>query len=336
MPVSNRYSRQTLLKSIQKEGQKKLANSHVVVIGCGALGTTIANNLARSGIGHIKLIDRDIIELNNLQRQNLFNEHDVGLPKASIAAEKLKDVNSEIKIDSVIDDVTHKNIENLIKDVDVVLDGTDNMLVRFLINDACVKHNIPWVYGGAIETYGMTMNIIPNKTPCFRCIIQDLPDAGLLPTCDTVGVLNSIPTIISSIQSTEAIKILLKKDVNKDLLIYDVWSHDFQKIRIKKKKHCECCGKHNYEFLNAKKKETMISLCGRGAIQIIPAKSMKISFEALAKKLQKLGEVENREIILRFRIPKYELNVFRNGRTIIIGTNDKKIAKSLYAKYIGL
>jgi len=336
MPVSNRYSRQTLLKSIQKEGQKKLANSHVVVIGCGALGTTIANNLARSGIGHIKLIDRDIIELNNLQRQNLFNEHDVGLPKASIAAEKLKDVNSEIKIDSVIDDVTHKNIENLIKDVDVVLDGTDNMLVRFLINDACVKHNIPWVYGGAIETYGMTMNIIPNKTPCFRCIIPDLPDAGLLPTCDTVGVLNSIPTIISSIQSTEAIKILLKKDVNKDLLIYDVWSHDFQKIRIKKKKHCECCGKHNYEFLNAKKKETMISLCGRGAIQIIPAKSMKISFEALAKKLQKLGEVENREIILRFRIPKYELNVFRNGRTIIIGTNDKKIAKSLYAKYIGL
>ena len=336
MPVSNRYSRQTLLKSIQKEGQKKLANSHVVVIGCGALGTTIANNLARSGIGHIKLIDRDIIELNNLQRQNLFNEHDVGLPKASIAAEKLKDVNSEIKIDSVIDDVTHKNIENLIKDVDVVLDGTDNMLVRFLINDACVKHNIPWVYGGAIETHGMTMNIIPNKTPCFRCIIQDLPDAGLLPTCDTVGVLNSIPTIISSIQSTEAIKILLKKDVNKDLLIYDVWSHDFQKIRIKKNKHCECCGKHNYEFINAKKKETMISLCGRGAIQITPAKSMNISFDELANKLQKVGEVENRKAILRFKIPKYELNVFRNGRTIIIGTNDKKIAKSLYAKYIGL
>jgi len=333
MPVN---SRQTLLKNIQKEGQKKLAKSHVVIIGCGALGTTIANNLVRSGIGHIKLVDRDIIELNNLQRQNLFNENDVGLPKASIAAGKLKEINSEIKIECIIDDVTHKNIESLIKDIDVVLDGTDNMLVRFLINDACVKHSIPWVYGGAIETYGMTMNLIPNKTPCFRCAIHDLPDAGLIPTCDTVGVLNSIPTIISSIQSTEAIKILLKKDVNKDLLIYDVWSHDFQKIRIKKKKHCECCGKHNYEFLNAEKKETMISLCGRGAIQIIPAKSMKISFEELAKKLQKLGEVENREIILRFRIPKYELNVFRNGRTIIIGTNDKKIAKSLYAKYIGL
>jgi len=336
MPVSNRYSRQTLLKNIQEVGQKKLAKSRVIIIGCGALGTTIANNLARSGIGHIKLIDRDIIELNNLQRQNLFNETDVGLPKASIAAGKLKEINSEIKIECIIDDVTHKNIESLIKDIDVVLDGTDNMLVRFLINDACVKHNIPWVYGGAIETYGMTMNIIPNKTPCFRCAIQDLPDAGLLPTCDTVGVLNSIPTIISSIQSTEAIKILLKKDVNKDLLIYDVWSHDFQKIRIKKKEHCECCGKHNYEFSNAKKKETMISLCGRGAIQITPAKSMTISFEELANKLQNAGEVENREIILRFKIPKYELNVFRNGRTIIIGTNDKKIAKSLYAKYIGI
>jgi len=264
MPVNERYSRQTLLKNIQKDGQKKLAKSRIIVIGCGALGTTIANNLVRSGIGHIKLVDRDIIELNNLQRQNLFNENDVGLPKASSAAEKLKEVNSGIKIEYVIDDVTHKNIESLIKDVDVVLDGTDNMLVRFLINDACIKHNKPWVYGGAIETYGMT-----------------LPAAGLLPTCDTVGVLNSIPTIIASIQSTEAIKILLKKEINKDLLIYDVWSHDFQKIKIKKKKHCECCSNHKYEFLNAEKKEMMISLCGLGAIQITPAKSMNISFDEL-------------------------------------------------------
>lgn len=335
MPVNERYNRQTLLKNIQIEGQKKLAKSCVVVIGCGALGTTIANNLVRSGIGHIILVDRDIIELNNLQRQNLFNENDIGLPKASIAAEKLKVINSEIKIEYIIDDVTHKNIETLIKDADVVLDGTDNMLIRFLINDVCVKHNIPWIYGGAIETHGMTMNIIPNKTPCFRCLIQDLPEAGSLPTCDTVGVLNSIPGIIASIQSTEAIKIFLKKNINKDLLIYDIWSHNFQKIRIKRKKDCECCSNHNYEFLNAKKKETMISLCGRGAIQITPAKSMNISFEDLAKNLQKLGDVEIREIILRFKVPGYELNVFRNGRTIIVGTNDKKVAKSLFSKYIG-
>jgi adenylyltransferase/sulfurtransferase len=336
MPVNERYSRQILLKNIQEDGQKILSKSKVAIIGCGALGTTIADSLVRSGVGHIRLIDRDIIELNNLQRQNLFNEHDVGLPKAYVAAENLKEANSEIKIEYIIDDVNHKNIVKFIKDVDVVLDGTDNMLIRFLINDACVKHNIPWVYGGAIETYGMTMNIIPQKTPCFRCIIHDLPATGLLPTCDTVGVLNSIPNIIASIQSTETIKIILKKNVNNDLLIYDIWSHDFQKIKIKKKNDCICCTQHEYEFLNAIKSENMIFLCGKGAIQITPAKMMELSFEDLAQKLQKVGDVENREVILRFNIPNYELNIFRNGRTIIIGTNDKKIAKSLYSKYVGL
>jgi len=336
MPVNERYSRQILLKNIQEDGQKILSKSKIAIIGCGALGTTIADNLARSGVGYIRLIDRDIIELNNLQRQNLFNEYDVGLPKASVAAENLKKVNSGIKIEYIIDDVNHKNIVKFIKDVDVVIDGTDNMLIRFLINDACVKHNIPWVYGGAIETYGMTMNIIPNKTPCFRCIISDLPDTGLLPTCDTVGVLNAIPNIIASIQSTETIKIILKKNVNNCLLIYDVWSHDFQKIKIRKKNDCQCCTKHDYEFLNAIKSENMVSLCGKGAIQITPAKMMEISFEKLARKLRKVGNVQNRKVILRFKIPNYELNIFRNGRTIIIGTNDKKIAKSLYSKYVGL
>jgi adenylyltransferase/sulfurtransferase len=335
MPVNDRYSRQILLKNIQEDGQKKLAKSNVVVIGCGALGTTIANNLVRSGIGHVKIVDRDIVELNNLQRQNLFDEDGVGFPKASTATEKLEKINSDIKIDYVVDDVNHENIENIIKNMDIVLDGTDNMLIRFLINDACVKHGIPWVYGGAIETYGMTMNIIPDETPCFRCVVHDLPEAGLLPTCDTVGVLNSIPGIIASVQSTEALKILLDKNINRNLLTYDVWNHDFHNMEVKRKKDCVCCVKHNFEFLNAEKKETMILLCGGGAIQITPANSMKISFEELVEKLQKLGKVENREIILRFKISDYELNIFRNGRTIIMGTNDMKTAKSLYAKYIG-
>jgi adenylyltransferase/sulfurtransferase len=336
MPANNRYSRQILLKNIQLEGQIKLKRSKILVIGCGALGTTIANNLVRSGIGYIKLIDRDIIELNNLQRQNLFNENDIGLPKAFVASKKLKEINSKILIEYIVDDVNYQNIEHFIKEMDIVLDGTDNFLVRFLINDACIKHHIPWVYGGAIESNGMTMNIIPDKTPCFRCLIPNLPSSGDVPTCDTVGVLNSIPTIIASIQSTEAIKILLNKDVNQHLLMYDVWSHSFQNIEIKKNLQCECCNNHNYEFLNAKHKETMISLCGKGAIQVTPVKNMKISFEELEKKLTKIGEVENRGVILRLKIPNFQLNVFRNGRAIIVGTNDKKIAKSLYAKYIGL
>ncbi len=335
MLVNNRYNRQILLKHIQEEGQETLAKSKITIIGCGALGTTIANNLVRSGIGYIKIVDRDIVELNNLQRQNLFNEGDIGFPKASVAAKKLEKINSNITIDYVVDDVNHGNIEKIIRKTDIVLDGTDNMLVRFLLNDACIKHRIPWIYGGAIETYGMTMNIVPGKTPCFRCIIQNLPETGSLATCDTVGVLNSIPSIIASIESTEAIKILLKKNVNKDLIVYDVWNHNFQKILVKKKKNCKCCGNHNFEFLNAEKKETMISLCGRGATQITPANQMNISLEELAKKLEKLGNVERRDIILRFTIPDYELNIFRNGRAIIIGTNDMNIAKSLYAKYVG-
>jgi len=336
MFTNDRYSRQIILKNIQEAGQKKLLDSHVVIIGCGALGTTIANNLVRSGIGHVKIIDRDIIELNNLQRQNLFDECDVGFPKSSIASKKLEKTNSEIEIEFIVDDVNHNNIEKFICGMDVVIDGTDNMLIRFLINDACVKHDIPWIYGGAIETHGMTMNIIPNITPCFRCLIHNLPAAGLLPTCDTVGVLNSIPVIIASIESTEAIKIILKNHVSKDLLIYDIWDHIFQKISILRNDNCECCVKHNYEFLNAKKKETTISLCGRGAIQINPAERMKISFEDLAYKLKRLGEVEIRDIILRFKISEYEINIFKDGRAIVIGTNDEKIAKSIYAKYIGV
>ncbi len=335
MLVNERYSRQILLKNIQIEGQEKLLNSKVVLIGCGALGSNIANNLVRAGIGYLRVVDRDIVELNNLQRQNLFEESDIGSSKAGTIAERLRKINSEVKIESIADDVNNENIEKIIKNMDVVLDGTDNMLVRFLINDACVKHDIPWIYGGAIETYGITMNIIPYKTPCFRCLIQNLPETGSLPTCDTVGVLNSIPEIIGSIQSTEALKIILGKNINKNLLTYDVWIHNFNNISIKKRNDCECCGKHNFEFLNAKKKETIISLCGKGAIQITPANEVKISFEDLGKKLQKLGEINYHKLILRFKIPGYELNIFKNGRTIIIGTNDKKIAKSLYAKYIG-
>jgi adenylyltransferase/sulfurtransferase len=336
MLADHRYSRQILLEKITEKGQQKLATSHVAVIGCGALGTVIANNLARSGIGHIKIVDRDLVELNNLQRQNLFEEEDVGHPKASVAAKKLRRINSEIEIEPVVDDVNYENIENIITGMDVVLDGTDNMPTRFLINDACIKHGIPWIYGGAIETHGMTMNILPDKTACFRCIVQELPQAGLLPTCDTVGVLNSIPAIIASIESTEAIKIILKRDINNTLLVYDVWQHDFNVIEIERRKNCECCVKHNFEFLEAKKKEMIMSLCGSNAVQITPIKQGKISFEELEQKLRKIGDVNRDEIVLKFKIPNYEFNIFRNGRTIIHGTNDKTIAKSLYAKYIGM
>lgn len=278
-----------------------------------------------------------MVELNNLQRQILFDENDVGLPKALVAAEKLRKVNSEVKVESVVDDVNHENIENIIRNMDVVLDGTDNMLVRFLINDACVKHSIPWVYGGAIETQGMTMNIIPGETPCFRCVIQNLPEAGSLPTCDTVGVLNSIPAIIASIESTEALKILLNKDnINRNLLVYNVWNHDFYSIKIRRRKDCECCVKHDFEFLNAEKKEKIVSLCGTDGVQITPVNNNRLSFEELEGRLRKLGEVEVGEVVLKFKTQGYEFNIFRSGRTIIYDTRNKKLARSLYARYVGV
>ena len=337
MVVNDRYSRQIILKIIGKKGQERLTKSRVMIIGCGALGTTIANNIVRSGVGFIRIVDRDIVELNNLQRQILFDENDIGNPKAIAAAEKLEKINSDVVIEPVVDDVNHTNIEKIMKNVDVVIDGTDNMFIRFLINDTCVKHIIPWIYCGVVETYGMTMNILPSQTPCLRCLIQNIPDGGILPTCDTVGVINTIPSIMGSIESTEALKILLgKKDINNDLIIYDVWRHSFEKVEIKKNPDCECCGKHNYEFLNGAFKEDIVSICEKGAIQIIPVKPIKISFDELEKKLRSIGKVENRKVILRFKIKNYELNIFQNGGAIILGTNDKKIAKSIYTKYVGI
>jgi len=337
VPVNDRYNRHSPLRMIGKQGQERLTKSRVVIIGCGALGTTIANNLVRSGIGFVRIADRDIVELSNLQRQMLFDEDDVGAPKSIAAVRKLEKINSDVIIEPIVDDVNYRNIEDIIKTMDVVIDGTDNMLIRFLINDACVKHAIPWVYGGAIETYGMTMNIIPPKSPCFRCLIPDIPGMGELPTCDTVGVLTTIPIIIGSLQSTEVLKILLrKKDINKNLITYDVWYHSFESLEIRKNPHCECCGEHHFEFLQGKLNEDVVSLCEKGAIQISPVKKSVVSFDELEKKLRNVGEVENRKIILRCKIQNYELNIFKNGRAIIMGTNDKKIAKSLYAKYIGL
>ena len=336
MIKNNRYSRQILLNKIQNEGQEKIAESKITIIGCGALGTNIANNLTRCGIGQITVVDRDIIELNNLQRQNLYDEKDVGLPKASVLSEKLQNINSEIRINSIVDDINNKNIEKIIKKTKIVLDGTDNMLTRFLINDACVKNDIPWIYGGAIETEGMTMNIIPHKTPCLRCLIENIPKPGSLPTCDTIGVLNTIPNVIANIQSTEAIKIILNKEINNGLIVYNIWSHDFNNYKIKIRENCKCCGEHNFEYLKKEKKEEIISICGSGAIQITPENKMSISFEDLLFRLKKVGKVDIHPMVLRVKINDYEINIFRDGRSIIIGTNDKKMAKSLYAKYIGL
>jgi len=337
--MENRYARQEILHKIGEEGQKKLLESHVLIVGCGALGTAAANNLVRAGIGKISILDRDFVELNNLQRQVLFDETDVGEPKAIAAAKKLKLINSSIEIEPIVKDLNHTNVEEIINGVDLVLDGTDNILTRMLINDVCVREEIPWIYTGAIGTSGMTMNILPGAA-CIRCLYPSIPKPGSLPTCDTMGVLNTITVIMGSMASTETIKILIGEAKSKNgqdgsLIVYDAWDNSFDDIIVRKNEKCGCCSGGNFDYLNAEEREVITSLCGRNAVQITPADAKQMDLRELASKLEHLGSIKCADFILLFKTPDYEISVFRDGRAIIKGTKDQNIARSIYARYIG-
>jgi len=327
MEIEKRYEKHILLGEIGRDGQKKLMNSKVVIIGCGATGSVTAINMVRSGIGEVTIIDRDIVDESNLQRQILFDEEDIGKEKALIAEKRLKKANSFSKVKGIVDHVCPSNIENLIKKNDIVLDCTDNMETRFLINDACVKMNLPWIYCGAIATYGMVKAIIPKKTACLRCIFPSIP--ANLPTCDTAGILTTVPVILASIQSTIAIKYIVERSVDGNLIMYDPWHNHFDSIDIERRKDCKCCGKGIYDFLGEDK---AIKLCGKEGV-IIPGEG-HISFPLLQKKLERVGKVKMEGAILKFCTNDYEIHIFESGRAIIYGTDDVRKAQSLYEKYV--
>lgn len=330
-----RYSRQTVLNEIGISGQKKLLNSRVAIIGCGALGTVIANNLVRAGIGSILIIDRDLVELSNLQRQTLFDETDIGKPKVFAAQEKLEKINSEINIEIMLKDLNSNNIEQILTGFDLIMDATDNIPTRLLINDFCVKNRIPWIYAGVIETRGMIKAILPDLA-CFRCMIPEEPPAGTFPSCDTVGVLNTIPNIIGSIESTEAFKILLGKDVEKDLILYDGWNNKFEKIKFDQNISCECCKNSNYKFLNKKNTEIITELCEKG-VQIIPERNRTFDLKKIAGNIKEVvSDLNYDEYVLSFKIDGKKMVLFSDGRAIIKGIGDKGAAKSFYTRYIGL
>jgi molybdopterin/thiamine biosynthesis adenylyltransferase len=240
-----RYSRQTLLREIGEEGQGRIGSSKAVVIGCGALGTHAASMLTRAGVGRILIVDRDKVELSNLQRQTLFSEPDVGEPKAAVAERLLGRVNSEIDIRSKVAEVTTANAEELVEGATVVIDATDNMEARFIVNDACVKLGIPWIYGGAVGTSGMVLAVVPSG-PCLRCVFPKLPPPGHLPTCNTVGIVNTLPSVVASLEVTEALKVMMGKGTTPELIVIDVWYDDIQKIRVKKNPDCPSCGRRLY------------------------------------------------------------------------------------------
>ncbi len=336
----SRYIRQTIFPGIGSVGQQKLLAARVAIIGCGATGTVIANHLARTGVGYLTVVDRDFIELNNLQRQLLFDEQDLAenLPKAIAAECKLRAINSDIEVRGVVADVNAENIETLIEGATLVLDGTDNFETRFILNDACVKHNIPWIYTGAVASYGMSQTIIPGQTACLRCLFEDIPPAGTSPTCDTAGVVGPVVGAIASVSATAGIKLIVGQgDVNQGVIYFDLWDNSFEQFGHNgPRENCPTCQQRDFEFLRQKKGGQTVSLCGRNAVQIRQPGQSRLNLSELAKRLTPIGDVTaQNDYLLRFIIEGYEITLFADARAIIKGTDDESVARGLYAKYIG-
>jgi len=338
--MNERYSRQILFNEIGRAGQEKLGRARVLLVGCGALGASHAEMLARAGVGNLRIVDRDFVEFTNLQRQTLFKESDAAdrLPKAIAAKTRIAEINSEIDVEAVIADINNSNIESLIQDRDLVLDGTDNFAIRYLLNDACVKHSKKWIYGAAVSSYGTTMTVIPGETPCLRCIFDEMPDAGSTPTCDTAGVIMPIIATISAIQVSEALKILVgdMRSLHRSLMQFDVWANDRQRIKLgRPDQNCKACGERIFEFLDAESQEFSAILCGRDAVQIAPSNASKLDLGDIASRLRLIFDVKENEYLLRFNPGENEVTLFSDGRAIVKGTDDVAVARSIYAKYIG-
>lgn len=338
-----RYHRQYLFPKIGEGGQKKLISGRIAVIGCGALGTVLINTLARAGVGFIRIVDRDFIELNNLQRQVLFDEEDIreSLPKSVAARRKIQIINSQIETEAVVVDVNFTNIERLIRDVDLVLDGTDNFETRYLMNDACVKLGKPWIYSAAIGSHGLTMFIVPGETACLRCVFESAPPPELTPTCDTAGIIASAASVIASLAATEAIKFLSgnRRDLNSTLYSYDVWTREVKSFRLDdlwNATDCATCKKYVFEYLTGKRAPRATKLCGRDVVQVIRTDPVELDFSALARRFEKMGGVKFNSFVFQTKLDGYEFTVFPDGRAIVKGTSDPTQAKAIYAKYIGL
>lgn len=338
--MNERYSRQILFAEIGKVGQERLLGARVLLVGCGALGASHAEMLARAGVGRLRIVDRDFVEFTNLQRQTLFKESDAAerMPKAIAAKVRIAEINSGIEVEAVVADVNNSNIESLIEGCDIVLDGTDNFQIRYLVNDACVKLGTTWIYGAAVSSYGTTMTVIPGETPCLRCIFDEMPDAGSSPTCDTAGVIMPIISSIASVQVAEAIKLLVGDldSLHRSLIQIDIWRNDWRKIKLAgPEPNCKTCVQHRYEFLDADAVEFSAVLCGRDAVQIAPPRPVKIDLSGFAAKLSNISGVKWNEYLVRFTVNGNEITLFADGRAIVKGTDDVTVARSLYSRYVG-
>jgi len=337
----DRYVRQIRYPPLGLDGQKRLAAGRALVCGCGALGSMLASVLVRAGVGLVRIVDRDFVETNNLHRQVLFDEQDVAdqLPKAVAAAQKLRKINSEVRVEGIVADVNPTNVEQLCDGIDAIVDGMDNFETRFLVNDLAVRQRIPWVYGGCLGAEGQTMTILPGETACLRCLIQECPPPGTMPTCDTAGILAPIVGVIASIQAIEAIKILSghREAISRSLTVVELWDNCIRQVDVSKLRDqvdCPACKQGEFPWLAGKQASHTAVLCGRNAVQLTPP-GPGVSLDQLARQLEGVGPLSRNEFLLRLKVDPYELTVFPDGRAIISGTSDVPTARTLYAKYIG-
>jgi len=341
MQEQDRYSRQIIFPGIGEEGQRRLAAGFAVVVGCGALGTTISSALVRAGVGRVRIIDRDFIEMHNLARQGLYTEQDIAenLPKAEAAERHLREANSQVQIEGVVADFHPRNAEELVAGADVIVDGLDNFEGRFLINDVALKLGIPYVYGGAVASTGMSAVFLPGGRPCFHCLVRSAPVGGTL-TCDTAGVVNAAPWITGSMQASEALKVLIADEdmapISRDLVVFDLWQRSFESLPLSgfADPDCPACA-GSYESLEGPARTRTTSLCGQNAVQIWDTASTGMPLAQIEERLRALGPVESGAHMVRFPVGEQELVVFYDGRTIVRGTRDQSLARALYAKYIG-
>lgn len=359
----SRYHRQMILPGIGEDGQQRLLGSTACVIGCGALGSVIADLLARAGVGHLVIIDRDFIEMTNLQRQTLFDERDVAeaVPKAEAARRRLGKINSDVRVTAVVDDLNRTNIERYASGADVIVDGLDNFEGRYLVNDFCVKHGIAYVYGGAVGTVGAAFAILPHTEggdapwetlpdgsragPCLRCLFEEEPAPGTMPTCDTAGILASAAVTVASFEVAETLKVLTGNyaHVSPTLLNVDLWNSSMSELRVAgayEHGDCPCCKHGRFEYLEGSRGTGAATLCGRDAVQLTHRqRATALDLPAIAERLRPHGEVRTNRFMLRASLTDngkpYTLSLFPDGRAIVHGTDEAAVARGVYAKFIG-
>lgn len=337
----DRYKRQLRYAPLGEAGQRQLLNSRVLVCGSGALGCVVAGTLVRAGVGFVRLVDRDFVERDNLHRQVLFDESDAEqqLPKAVAAANRLQRVNSTVEVEPVVADLNATSIRQLADDVELIVDGTDNFETRYLINDYSISTGKPWIFGGCVGTEGQTLAIIPGQTPCLACIMPEPPPAAAQPTCETAGVLGPIVNVIASLQAMEALKILSgnRDAVSTSMTLLNLWDNQLRSIGLgaSRSEDCSVCAKHEFAWLKGQRGSAITRLCGRNSVQIAPGDAEPIDLAALANRLSEIGEVTTNRFLVRLAVDDYLLTVFADGRTIVGGTDDPAVARTVLAKYIG-